>query len=161
MKKILILLLSICLSYLNCSNSESPNNTALIALLTKGEDVSNPNPEIEVQVENNGTFGGQTLLFSAAPVSSSTTDWYTVKIINIGGSDLVIGTRQLTGSTSDFQWTSGTITSNPYTLSPMSEGTFQIGFNPSNTGTRNAVFEIFNSDADENPYMFYLTGNGT
>ena len=38
--------------------------------------------------------------------------------------------------------------------------TFTIRFNPSTTGTRNATVTINNSDLDENPYTFNLTGNG-
>ncbi len=39
--------------------------------------------------------------------------------------------------------------------------TFQITFNPSATGVRNATLSIANDDSDENPYNFSISGTGT
>ena len=46
------------------------------------------------------------------------------------------------------------------TVNPSSSTTFQITFDPSASGTRSAIINIVNNDADENPYNFSIQGNG-
>ncbi|HMQ04014.1 MAG TPA: Ig-like domain repeat protein [Pyrinomonadaceae bacterium] len=75
--------------------------------------------------------------------------------LNLTGSPLV----EITGSNpSEF-----TVTAVPTT--PIASGggttTFQVTFDPSSTGLREATVSIANNDADENPYTFAIQGTGT
>lgn len=82
----------------------------------------------------------------------------TFTIQNIGASNLIISTPTITGThASDF-----TVTVLP--TSPVAAAgstTFQVTFNPSATGIRNATINIINNDCDENPYDFAIQGTGT
>lgn len=63
----------------------------------------------------------------------------------------VIGTNA-----SDF-----TVTTIPATsVAAAGNTTFQITFNPSGLGTRNATVRVVSNDPDENPYLFAVTGYG-
>lgn len=78
-------------------------------------------------------------------------------IYNTGGTTLSIGAITITGAAaSDFTFTT------PSTPVAITTGTstFDIIFNPSAFGTRNAVISIVNGDSNENPYTFNLTGIG-
>ncbi len=62
----------------------------------------------------------------------------------------------ISGDTSDF-----TVTQIPsQTISSGDSTTFRITFNPTETGTKNAVISIANDDSDENPYTFAVKGEG-
>lgn len=81
----------------------------------------------------------------------------TFTIYNTGGTPLTVGAITITGAAaSDFTFTT------PSTPVAITTGTstFDITFNPSAFGTRNAVISIDNGDSNENPYTFNLTGIG-
>lgn len=125
-----------------------------------GEGVT-PIPEIRVETNSgnnipenagiapvyNNNFGGQTESTTSAPK--------TYLIVNLGTGDLDIS--GISVSTTEF-----TISSNPapVTLSPGDSTPVSITFNPSTPGTKNATVIINNTDADENPFRFAVTGNG-
>jgi uncharacterized repeat protein (TIGR02543 family) len=44
------------------------------------------------------------------------------------------------------------------TIAAGSSSTFQVTFNPTSLGTKNATIEIVNNDSDENPYNFNISG---
>lgn len=123
--------------------------------------------EIDVKGNGNAIANGD-----VTPASSDLTDfgWTTVAsgtitrsftIQNSGSSSLT-----LTGGTpvtlsgphmSDF-----TVTMQPASpLSPMGMTMFEITFDPSAAGMRNATVSIANNDCDEAPYTFDITGKGT
>lgn len=82
----------------------------------------------------------------------------TFTIYNTGGTTLSIGAISITGAAaSDFTYTT------PSTPVAITTGTstFNITFDPSAFGVRNAVISIVNGDSNENPYVFNLTGFGT
>ncbi|SHI35946.1 choice-of-anchor D domain-containing protein [Flavobacterium terrae] len=82
----------------------------------------------------------------------------TFTIQNTGNVILNIGIVTISGAqASDF-----TITSAPAaTVAAGGSTTFQVTFDPSAVGARNATISIANDDANENPYDFSITGNGT
>ena len=47
------------------------------------------------------------------------------------------------------------------TISPSNTVTFQVTFDPTTTGLRQAVVSISNNDSNENPYTFTIQGTGT
>lgn len=73
--------------------------------------------------------------------------------LNLSGSPIV----NITGpGASDY-----TVTSMPAsTITAGNTSSFVVEFNPSVAGSRSAIIEIANNDADENPYEFYILGNG-
>ena len=83
--------------------------------------------------------------------------YVTYTIENTGTTNLNIGTITISGAASaDFNVTippSATVVSGATT-------SFQIGFNPTVLGVRNAIISIVSNDTDENPYDFSLTGFG-
>ena len=98
--------------------------------------------------------------FGSADVSGGTVV-RTFTIENSGSSTL-----NLTGS-SPYVSIGGThaadfsVTTTPSnSISSSGSTTFQITFNPSAVGTRNATISIANDDADENPYNFSIQGTG-
>jgi hypothetical protein len=105
------------------------------------------------------SFGDYTQ-FGSVDISSGTFV-RTFTIGNSGGGPLT-----LTGS-SPYIAISGTnasdfsVTSIPAsTVASLGSTTFQITFNPSGTGNRNAVLSIANNDATKNPYTFSIQGRG-
>ena len=85
----------------------------------------------------------------------------TFTIENLGSANL-----SLTG-TSPYVAISGadaadfSVTANPTTpISAAGTTTFTVTFDPSALGARNAILTIANDDADENPYVFSITGTG-
>ena len=99
--------------------------------------------------------------FGNANVSwGSVTRYFTIQ--NTGTEDL-----QLTGiprvTLSGAQASDFDITNQP--ASPVAAGggttTFQVEFNPSGDGIREATVSISNNDNDENPYTFLIRGTGT
>jgi uncharacterized repeat protein (TIGR02543 family) len=77
------------------------------------------------------------------------------------------GALNLTGSpkvtVSGAQASEFTVTAQPVTPVAAVSGstTFQVTFDPSATGTRNAILSISNDDSNENPYNFSIQGMGT
>ncbi|WP_418638116.1 choice-of-anchor D domain-containing protein [Winogradskyella sp.] len=140
-------------------NNNDIDEGACVINLT-GEGVT-PIPEIRVETNSgnnipdnagiapvyNNNFGNQTESTTSAPK--------TYLIVNLGTGDLDISS--ITVSTTDF-----TISSNPAptTLAPGDSTPVLITFNPSTPGTKNATVTINNTDPDENPFRFAVTGNG-
>lgn len=81
----------------------------------------------------------------------------TFRIENTGAVNLTLGSITITGANAgDF-----TVTALP--VSPVTPGnntTFQVTFDASATGIRNATINIANDDCDENPYNFAVRGTG-
>ncbi len=81
----------------------------------------------------------------------------TFTITNTGVDVLIISGVTITGpDAADFS-----VTASPAsTVAVSGSTTFQITFNPSTDGVKNATVEIANDDADENPYTFAIRGTG-
>jgi hypothetical protein len=81
----------------------------------------------------------------------------TFTITNTGVDPLTISGVTITGpNASDFS-----VTASPASTVPVSGSTtFQITFNPSSDGVKNATVQIANDDSDENPYTFAIRGTG-
>ncbi|MFQ3597758.1 MAG: choice-of-anchor D domain-containing protein [Chloroherpetonaceae bacterium] len=81
----------------------------------------------------------------------------TFTITNTGVDPLTISGVTITGpDAADFS-----VTASPAgTVAVSASTTFQITFNPSTDGVKNATVEIANNDADENPYTFAIRGTG-
>lgn len=128
---------------------------------------STPSPEINIQGNSTDIANGDT-----SPDASDDTDFgnvavasgsvaHTFTIENTGTANLNLTDPNpyvtITGHTADF-----TLTTVPST--PISAGgstTFQITFDPTTTGLREATVSIANNDSDEDPYTFKIQGNGT
>lgn len=81
----------------------------------------------------------------------------TFTITNTGVDPLTISGVTITGpNASDFSVT----TPPASTVAPSGSTTFQITFNPSTDGVKDATVEIANDDSDENPYTFAIRGTG-
>ncbi len=81
----------------------------------------------------------------------------TFTITNTGVDPLTISGVTITGpNASDFSVT----TPPASTVAPSGSTTFQITFNPSTDGVKDATVEIANDDVDENPYTFAIRGTG-
>ena len=115
-----------------------------------GNSVSIADGDITPSTTDHTDFGNQNVC--------SGTVVRTFTIENTGSANLTISSLAITGAaSSDYS-----ITSSP--SSPISvEGstTFQITFNPSAVGARNATITVNNNDCDEGSYDFSITGSGT
>ena len=125
-------------------------------------------------VEINLTGNGQNISDGASsPTTSNHTDFgsqnvslgtviRTFTIQNSGNAPLELNASNprviLSGHTSDF-----TVSSQPSSATVAAAGstTFQITFDPTTTGLREATVSIVNDDTDENPYTFDIQGSGT
>lgn len=113
----------------------------------------------EINVKQSGNTilsGGNTALFNSA-VSTPTN--VALLIENQGSvNDLNISSMTITGpAAADYTIVSP---ATPATVSPSSNVTLNITFNPSMAGTRDAVLTINNDDANEGAYVINLKGIG-
>ncbi|GAA4270708.1 choice-of-anchor D domain-containing protein [Hyunsoonleella aestuarii] len=129
-----------------------------------------PAPEIDIQGNGTSITSGDT-----TPDVADDTDFgqidiavgtvvNTFTIINTGALDL-----NLTGTSPTYVTITGadaadfSLTANPTT--PITSGggstTFNITFDPTTCGIKNATVSIANDDSDENPYTFDIQGEGT
>ncbi len=120
-------------------------------------------PEINIQGNSVTIVDGDTTPivgddtnFGSADIAGGTIV-KTFTIQNLGTATLNIGTITIGGANAaDF-----TVTSAPSaTVASGASTTFQVTFDPSAVGTRNATISIVNDDSNENPYDFAITGNG-
>ena len=123
------------------------------------------NPEIDILGNGNsiadgdvtpslidGTDFGNVVVSSVSPPQTFVID------NSAGTSDLTITSFTVSGPQSaDFIVTGLTI---PTTIAAGASSNFNISFNPSAAGVRNATITINNNDADEGVYDFAVTGNG-
>jgi hypothetical protein len=135
------------------------------SLVTLDLTISNCAPEINILGNNtsinSGAISSSTIddtdFGSVSVASGSVTRIFTIEntgneSLNLTGSPLVV----LSGV--DF-----TLTQIPNTPIAVNTGTtiFEIIFDPSAVGLREATVSIANNDADENPYTFAIQGTGT
>lgn len=122
-----------------------------------------PTPEIDIRGNStsitsgdNSPSTGDFTDFGSTSVSSGSVV-NTFFIHNTGTASLTVGAISFSGAgAADYS-----VTSAP--TSPLNGGaftSFNVTFDPSATGTRDAVISIVNNDSNENPYTFSLTGTG-
>ncbi|WP_291131846.1 choice-of-anchor D domain-containing protein [Flavobacterium sp. UBA7682] len=145
---------------INIVNNDANESTYDFAIQGTGT-----NSEINLQGNSNNIIDGSTSIsttihtdFGSINVTAGTaTRTYTIQ--NTGTSALIISNPTISGTNAgDF-----TVTTNPATLSIATGAstTFIVTFNPSASGTRNAIVNIVNNDSNENPYDFAIQGTGT
>lgn len=84
----------------------------------------------------------------------------TFTINNTGGQDLTVNNIAISGTNAaDFTLTS--VHSFPETVNGGASNTFDITFDPSATGLRQATITVTNDDGDEGTYNFDIQGTGT
>ncbi|SCY24597.1 hypothetical protein SAMN02927903_01012 [Flavobacterium caeni] len=147
--------------------------TALVTIPNNDPDAENP---FTFLIQGTGVAAEMDVTGNAQPVvSGSTTPSFvnhtffdylnintgqldrTFTIINNGNVILNIGAPTLTGANAaDFS----VITAPPATLAIGASTTFTIRFDPSAVGLRTAIVNIVNSDLNENPYTFAVSGYG-
>ncbi|MCR9065073.1 MAG: choice-of-anchor D domain-containing protein, partial [Cytophagales bacterium] len=153
-----------------------PNGTqTLYAKVTKGGNIYivpfeyNKIASPEINLKGNATN------IASGDITPTTTDHTDFGSQNVNSGTIIrtftvenTGTGSLTLSGSPKVTLSGTnaadFTVNAQPSSPVSPSgstTFQVTFDPSNSGIRTASISISNDDADENPYTFSIQGTGT
>ncbi|HPS30660.1 MAG TPA: MBG domain-containing protein [bacterium] len=122
------------------------------------------NPEIDIRGNGNSITDGDMTPssndhtdFGTTPVCN-TTIVRTFTIQNTGTAVLNISSVNISGTdAADFSVTASPAAS----VAAAGSTTFQVTFNPSASGARNAVITVNSDDSDEAAYDFAVTGNGT
>ena len=115
-----------------------------------GNGVSIVNNSITPSLSDNTDYG------SVSVDGGSTTVTYTIQ--NTGVGNLVISGISITGAdASQFSIPAATY---PFNIAENASRTFDITFNPSTIGYKNATVQILNDDSDENPFRFAIRGLG-
>lgn len=123
---------------------------ASVDINVKGDGQSIPDNSIYPFPLNHTSFGSATV--------GVTTVTRTFTIQNLGSSILSLTGSPLVSITGPHA-TLFTVTVLPSaTIAAGSSSTFQVTFNPTSLGTKNATIEIVNNDSDENPYNFNISG---
>jgi hypothetical protein len=113
-------------------------------------------PYVAPQKEINLKMAGSTVLNNGTFILGNTASTQ-VTIQNQGVGSLSVTGATITGpNAADFS-----ITVVPIAIGGNGSQNYTLTFNPTGTGTRNAVLSIGSDDADENPYLINLLGIGT
>jgi hypothetical protein len=113
-------------------------------------------PYVAPQKEINVKMAGSTVLNNGTFIVGNTASTQ-VTIQNQGVGSLSVTGATVTGpNAADFS-----ITVAPIAIGGNGSQNYTLTFNPTGTGTRNAVLSIGSDDADENPYLINLLGIGT
>lgn len=146
-------------SIITNDSNENPFRILLTGIVnaTNGAEINikGGSPLTDINIGDAASIAKGTDFGSQYISSGSVTKQFT--IYNTGGATLSIGAITITGAAaSDFTFT----TPSTPVAATTGTSTFDIIFNPSAFGTRNAVISIVNGDSNENPYTFNLTGIG-
>jgi surface protein len=119
-----------------------------------------PCPEINLQYNGFDIDSGESIDLGAINVGGASA-YKTFIIENVGAGDLdLLGTPKvlLQGAhTTDFTVIQHQLSS---PIAPNTSQSFEVRFNPTQLGIRQASLLIYNNDYDENPYIIQLTGEG-
>lgn len=141
----------------------NPNGSSIILDSNGGNDFYvlkylKPLPEINVTQSTTTVNSGDNVAFN--PTNVGSTDNLNFSIENAGGADLNLTgapTIQIAGThAAEFTVNSGPAT----TITPTNSTTFDIDFSPTADGTRETTLTIVNNDADEDPFVINLSGEG-
>ncbi len=125
-------------------------------------------PEIDIQGSGNSIADGD--LIAGDNPNNDHTDFgqsdvvagssrETYLIVNQGTVDLTISAISISGAAADDFVLNQPFTG-PLAIAPQGSFAFTVDFDPSATGTRNAIVHIRSDDADEGQYDFAITGKG-
>jgi hypothetical protein len=142
-------------TWTDAANSEAPTAFSVTAYTL--------NPDINVRGNNVTVIAGNTTptfhdhtRFGVQAVASGTTS-RTYTIANYGATALEIGAITIGGThAADFTVTSAPASS----VAPYGTTSFVVTFDPAAAGDRSATVSIANSDPDESPYVFAISGYG-
>lgn len=121
----------------------------------------------DIKVTGNGTsitngsvnpLGLNNTLFAGQNLGDSQTKAFEIK--NLGGAPLMIGTMSVSG----IDASSFTILNGPAVGTILNQNqiaSFEIKFEPTSIGTKNATISIVNDDPNDNPYVFAVKGGAT
>lgn len=124
---------------------------ALVDINVRGNGNSIPNNSIYPTALNHTAFG--------LAVVGSTTVTRIFEIQNLGSNDLFLnGTPLITITGVDATMFSVTALPATTTITGGTSVTFSVTFNPTSPGSKKATIIIPNSDSDENPYSFNISG---
>lgn len=117
-------------------------------------------PEINLQHEGVDVASGTTVNMGNVSIGGASAHQI-FAIQNTGTEDLILSGNpivQLQGiHPNDFTIVQTGLTSS---VAPGNSQTFEVIFNPTQMGIRQASLVIYNNDSDENPYTIHLTGQG-
>ena len=129
---------------------------------------STPQPEINLIGNSNTIISGTTTTSMANHTNFGTAEvgvgsqLHTFTIENTGTANLTLTAVAPYLTISGANASDFVLTSPPSTpIAAAGQTSFQITFNPSALGIRNALVTIANNDSDENPYTFAISGTGT
>ncbi|WP_374399730.1 beta strand repeat-containing protein [Flavobacterium sp.] len=140
-----------CASVISNSATLTVNTVPEINVLSSGTTINDN--DLSSAIGDNTDFGS-TDISTGTIVKTFTIENLGLGVLNLTGTPLVAisGTHA-----ADF-----TLTAIPSTpIASSGSTTFQITFNPSALGIRDAVLTIANNDSNENPYNFSVQGRGT
>ena len=114
-----------------------------------------PVPEIAVETDTAiPVVSGGNISFGVAAVGSSVSRTFTIK--NTGNLDLTDLTTAISGpDAGDFSVTTSPVAP---VSGPSGTTSFTVTFTPADSGSKLAVLQIANNDADENPYVISMIG---
>ncbi len=124
---------------------------------TDSNDTTTSGPELNVKINSANYASGGSYPFSQVLVGSSTVP-LTFTVENTGTASLTLTSPNLTGDTADFTLTTSGFST---TISPGSNTTFTVAFNPLSAGSKNGWLTFTSSDSDEASYSVHFTGSGT
>jgi len=140
-------------SYSSNQTSGSLSNSAVAIFETQFS-------EIDIQQSSSSIPSGTGSFDFGAVCLGASSSSITFSISNSGNIPLILSGSpliQISGpNASDFSITQPSVSS----IAPNASATFSIVFSPSSSGVRNAQISIANTDGNENPYTFSLSGNG-
>lgn len=141
-------------------NSNDPDAEGSFTFLIQGTGVA---AEMDITGNAQPVISGSTTtsfvnytFFDYLNINTGTLD-RTFNVINSGNVALTIGALSISGAhAGDFS----VVTPPPATLAIGASATFTLRFDPSAVGLRTATVSIINSDTNENPYTFAISGYG-
>jgi len=126
-----------------------------------------PAPEVDVSGGGNVIFDGDTSpsvndgsYFGSVDIVSGTVE-HTFTINNTGSGSLDLTGTPRVAITGTHAAEFSVIAQPDVSISAGGSSVFQVSFDPSATGARNATLSISNTDSDEDPYNFDIQGTGT
>lgn len=116
----------------------------------QGNGISIASGSSSTAINNNTDFG------STIP-GGTITNTFTIQ--NTGSAGLIVSSVSLTGADAS-QFSPGSI-STPFTIAGGSSMTFNVNFNPSSAGSKNAGISVVSNDCDEGTYTYAIHGSAS
>ena len=144
------------ISIINNDDDENPYTFSLIGIGTGPEiNIQGGSPSVDIASGDNSPTTAKGTDFGSQSTTGTVTRTFTIQ--NLGNTALSISTISFSG-TGAGDYSVSTLPAVSVAVSGST--TFVVTFDPSTTGTRNAILSMINGDDNENPYTFSLTGVG-